>query len=143
MKFNGTKTKEVLFSCKREKPVHPVLKLGEDVISPQSEHKHLGLILDSKLNINSHIREAILKAQRGIALFKYLLKFVSREVLDQTYKPYVRFHLDYGDIVYHKHEPEMHLSCTEQLEQVRYNAALVVTVAWQGSIRQRLLDELG
>ena len=55
MKFNATKTEEVLFSCKREKPVHPVLKLGEAVISPKSEHKHLGLILDSKLNFKSHI----------------------------------------------------------------------------------------
>ena len=143
MKFNATRTEEVLFSCKREQSVHPVLKLGEDVISPKSEHKHLGLILDSKVNFKSHIREAISKAQRGIALLKHLSKFVSREVLDQTYKLYVRPHLDYGDIVYHKHDPEMHLSFTEQLEQVQYNAAIVVTGAWKGTSRQRLLDELG
>ena len=101
------------------------------------------MILDSKLNFKSHIREAILKAQRGIALLKHLSKFVSREVLDQTYKLYVRPHLDYGDIVYHKHDQEMHLSFTQQLEQVQYNAALVVTGAWTGTSRQRLLDELG
>ena len=103
----------------------------------------MGLILDSKLNFKSHIREAILKAQRGIALLKYLFKFVFREVLDQTYKLYVRPHLAYEDIVYHKHDPEMHLSFTEQLEQVQYNAALVVTRTWKGTSRQRLIDELG
>ena len=94
--------------------MHTVFML-EDVISPKSEHKHLGLILDSQLNFSSHIRGAILNAQRGIALLKYLSKFVSREVPDQTYKLYVRPYLDYGDIVYHKHDPEMHLSFTEQL----------------------------
>ena len=64
--------------------MHPALKLGEDAISPESECKHLGLILDSKLIFQSHIREAILKRKRGIALLKYLSKFVSREVLHQT-----------------------------------------------------------
>ena len=82
-------TEEVLFSCKREKPKHPALKLREDIVSPKSEHKHLGLTLDSKLKFKIHIREAILKAQRGIAMLKVLLKYVSRKVLDQNYKLYI------------------------------------------------------
>ena len=113
MKFNATKTEELLFSWKREKLVHPAFKQGEDIISLKSEHKHLGLILDLKLNFKSHIREAVLKTQRGIALLKYLSKYVSREILDQAYKLNVRPNLDYGDILYHKHDPEMHLSFTE------------------------------
>ena len=104
MKFNADKTEEVVFSCKREKSIHPILKLGDEIISKKSEHKHLGLILDSKLNFKSHIREAIVKARRGIGLLKYLSKYVSREVLGQIYKLYVRPHLDYGDIIYHKHD---------------------------------------
>ena len=83
-----------------------------------------------------------MKAQRGIALLKHLSKFESREVLDQTYKLYVRPHLDYGDIVYHTHDPEMHLGFTEQLEQVHYSYRCVEG-AWKGTNRQRLLDELG
>ena len=55
MKFNADKTEEVVFSCKREKSIHPILKLGDEIISTKSEHKHLGLILDSKLNCKSHI----------------------------------------------------------------------------------------
>ena len=31
---------------------------------------------------------------------------MSRDVLDQIYKLYVRPHLDYGDIIYHRHDPE-------------------------------------
>ena len=88
MKFNADKTEEVVFSCKREKSIHPILKLGDETISTNSEHKHLGVILDSKLNFKSHVREAILKARRGIGLLKHLSKYVLREVLDQIYKLY-------------------------------------------------------
>ena len=69
MQFNADKTEEVIFSCKRNKPSHPGLKLGEEVFASKLEHKHLGFILDSKLNFKSHIREAIWKAPRGIGLF--------------------------------------------------------------------------
>ena len=79
MKFNADKTEEVIFSCKREKSIHPILKLGDKIISKKSEHKHLRLILDSKLNFKSHIREAIVKARRGIGFLKHLSKYVSRD----------------------------------------------------------------
>ena len=51
MKFNAYKPEKVIFSCKIEKPIHPVLKLGDDTLSSKSEHKYLGVILDSKLNL--------------------------------------------------------------------------------------------
>ena len=59
------------------------------------------------------------------------------------YKLYVRPHLDYGDIVYHRHDPEMLLSFTRKLEQTQYLAALAVTSAWRGTNRQSLYEELG
>ena len=86
MQFNANKTEEVIFSCKRQKPNHPNLRLGNDAIASKNEHKHLGLILDSKLDFQSHIREAILKARRGIGMIKCLSKYVCREVLEQIYK---------------------------------------------------------
>ena len=143
MQFNANKTEEVIFSCKRQKPNHPNLRLGNDAIASKNEHKHLGLILDSKLDFQSHIREAILKARRGIGMIKCLSKYVCREALEQIYKLYVRPHLDYGDIIYHKHDPEMHLHFTQKLEQTQYSAALAVTGAWRGTSRQKLYNELG
>ena len=53
------------------------------------------MILDSKLNFHSHIREAIIKARKGMGIIRFLYKYVSRDVLDQIYKLYVRSHLDY------------------------------------------------
>ena len=143
MLFNADKTEEVIFSWKRTKPHHPILKLGNEEVKTSLEHKHLGVILDHKLDFQSHIREVILKARRGIGLIKYLSKYVSRGVLDQVYKLYIRPHLDYGDIIYHRFAPEMHLEITKKLEQVEYSAALAVTGTWRGTSRQNLYEELG
>ena len=143
MKFNADKTEEVLFSCKRNKPAHPTLRLGSSDIIAKIEHKHLGMILDSKLDFQSHVNEAIVKARRGIGMIKYLSRYVSREVLDMIYKLHVRPHLDYGDIIYHKFDPDMRLAFTQKLERTQYLAALAVTGTWRGTNRQRLFNELG
>ena len=141
MQFNCNITEEVIFSVKRSKAEHP--NLGINDVTRNDEHKHLGLILDSKLNFKSHIRQAILKARWGIGMIIYLSKYVSRDVLDQIYKLYVRPHLEYGDIIYHRHDPEMLQNFTIRLEQTQYSAALAVTGAWRGTNRQKLYKELG
>ena len=109
------------------------MSFGDDDVVRKSEQKHLGMILDSKLDFQSHIKEAIQKARRRIGMIRYLFKYVSRDVLDQIYKLYVRPHLDYGDIIYHKYDPQMHLNFTQRLERTQYSAALAVTGAWRGT----------
>ena len=143
MHFNADKTEEVIFSTKRSKPLHDPLTLGTEEIERKTEHKHIGMVLDSRLSFRGHIREAILKARRGIGIIRYISKYVSRNVLGQVYKLYVRPHLDYGDITYHRYDPDMRLSVTKRLEQTQYHAALAVTGAWRGTNRQKLYDELG
>ena len=59
MQFNADKTEEVIFSCKRNRPIQPGLKLGDEVIGSKLEHKLFGVLLDPKLNFKSHIREAM------------------------------------------------------------------------------------
>ena len=79
MQFNTDKTEEVIFSTKRIKPDHPPLKLGDDVISQTLKNKHL-MVLVSKLDFKSHLREAIVQARRGIGMMKHLSRYVSRNV---------------------------------------------------------------
>ena len=86
---------------------------NKQAVVVKTEHKHLGMILDSKLSFQSHVREAIIKARKGIGIIRFLSKYVSRDVLDQIYKLYVRPHLDYGDIIYHRHDPEFKLEFTK------------------------------
>ena len=68
--------------------------------------KHLGLYLDSALNFSKHVKEAVLVALKGISL-KYLSKYVDKNVLNLYYKLYVRPHLDYGDVIYHKQRADL------------------------------------
>ena len=84
------------------------------------------MILDSKLDFSAHVKETIVKARRGIGMIRYMAKYVSRNVRDQTYKLYVRPHLDYGNIIYRKHDPEFTHDMTKRLERIQYSAALVV-----------------
>ena len=62
-------------------------------------------------------------------MITYLSKYVCEEVLEQIYELYVRPHLDYGDIIYHKYDPEMHLHFAQKLGQIQYSAAKAVTGA--------------
>ena len=78
------------------------------------------------------MREKIISARRGIGVIHYLPKYASINVLDQVYKLYVRPHLDYGDIIYHKHDPK--------LESTQYSATFVVSRAWHRTSRQKLYD---
>ena len=143
MEFNADKTEEVIFSAKKQQPFHPSIEPGNQIITRKNEHKHLGVILDSKLNFQSQVREAVIKARRGISLIKYLSKYFSRDVLDEVYKLYVRPHLDYGDIIYHKFDPDMRSTVTKSIEQAQYTAALANTGAWKGTSRQKIYEELG
>ena len=109
----------------------------------KDEQKHLGMILNSALNFHSHVKEKIVSACRGIRVIRYLSKYLSCDVLDQMYKLYVRPHLDYGDIIYHKVDPELSLDFTKKLEATQYSAALAVSSAWPGTSKCKLYEELG
>ena len=119
MQFNPDKDKQaiqVIFSQKKDTPVHPPLFFNGSEVVIKAERKHLGMKLDSKLTILSHIKDAIAKARRGVGIIRFLSKYVSRDVLDQIYKLYVRPNLDYGDIIYHRYDPEFKLDFTKWLE---------------------------
>ena len=111
-------TEEVMFSHMKFKLTHPPLCLGPEVIATTPEHKHLGVTLHSKLIFESHIREAIIKARGGIGLIESLSKNVSRHVLDQIYKIYVRPHLAYGDRIYYRYDPDRQTTFIHKLKQI-------------------------
>ena len=81
MQFNPDKNKQaiqVIFSQKKDAVIHPTVLFNGSEVAVKTEHKHLGMILDSKLNFHSHIREAIIKART----IRFLSKYVSRDVLN-------------------------------------------------------------
>ena len=76
-------------------------------------------------------------------MIHYMAKYVSKDVRDQIYKLYVRPHLDYSNIIYHKHDPEFAHDMTERLERIQYSASPAVSGAWRGTNIDRLYEELG
>ena len=132
--------KEVCFSHKRDKVVYPPLHFNNNVIHSANSQKHLGLVLDSKLDFNEHVNNKINKCNKSIGIMKKLSLTLSRNSLLTIYKTFVRPILDYADIIYDKPLTE---SFKDKLEMVQYNAALVITGAFKGTSRDRIYRELG
>ena len=66
--------------------------------------------MNEKLSFSKHIA----KAMNGISLLKFQSKYVSKDILNMSYKMYVRPHLDYGDVIYHNQSANL----MDLLEQV-------------------------
>ena len=159
MSFNPDPTKpaeEILFSHKNSSAHHPPLFFNGIEVKRVSEHKHLGLILDPKLNFSAHIKEKSAIANKGIGIMKHLRSYLPTQALSSIFKARVRSHLDYCDFIYHI--PELHSRENksgnvstdvklnyqmEKLESLQYQAGLAVTGAWKGSNRDKIYEELG
>ena len=123
-------------------------------IKPVSDHKHLGLILDSKLTFIKHIDEKISIAKRGGGgggVIRRMYHYLPWKSMIQIYKSFIRPHLDYCDIIYHKPLHDIFSSeyysekassdplhnneqFTNKIEAVQYNSALAIA----GCIRLQL-----
>ena len=93
MSFNPDPSKQavqVSFSLKLTPHVHPKIYFINNEVTITCEHKHLGLILHSKLSFESHINEKIKIARNGIGIIKYLSNYLPIGTLDQIYKMYIR-----------------------------------------------------
>jgi hypothetical protein len=142
MKFNPDITKqaiEVIFSSKYKKEIHPPLSFNGIPVARESSTKHLGVVLDERLSFKEHVKEAIDKAKKGLALMRFLSKYVSSSVLEKTYIMYVRTHFDYGDVIYH----DQNKNIMNLLESIQYQAGLIVTNCWKGTNKVKLYNELG
>ena len=146
MSFNPDPQKqavELIFSTKRIEMNHPEIHFNNIPVMKVDEHKHLGIILDSKLSFSAHIKAAITKTRKGVGLLKYLSKYLPRHTLNELFKLYVRPHLEYGDAIYHIPAKVCEFSgntilsnLIEKLESVQYSAALAVTGTWGGGGHQ-------
>ena len=153
MSFNPDPQKqavELIFSTKRIEMNHPEIRFNNIPVMKVDEHKHLGIVLDSKLSFSAHIKAAISKTRKGGGLLKYLSKYLPRHTLNELFKLYVRPYLEYGDVIYHIPARVCEFSgntilsnLMEKLESVQYSAALAVTGTWRRTSREKLYAELG
>ena len=165
MEFNPDPNKqanELLFSVKRKSPDHPPLYFNGNKIVKVDKHKHLGVILDSKLTFETHINEKINKTKKVIGAIKYLSKYLPLKTLILLYKSLVRPLFDYCDIIFHippsnngifgrqneqdnenDNENKSLHKLMKTVESVQYQAALAMTGTWQSTSKEKLYKELG
>ena len=73
---------EVHFSNKRDKENYPPLHFNSTDVQIADRQKHLGLILDSKLNFNEHIERKFTKCNKIKGLMKKLSLTLSRKFIN-------------------------------------------------------------
>ena len=143
MSFNPDPSKQalkVIFSRKHQKINHPSIYFNNNPIETVSSQKHLGMILDTKLNFQEHINYILTKVSKTIGLLGKLQNILPRESLLTIFKSFVRPHLDYGDVIY---DQSYNNTFYQKMESIQYNAALAIAGAIRVSSRENLYQELG
>ena len=105
MSFNPDPNKqaqEVIFSRKLIKTNHPSLNFNNTVVIQSTSHKRLGMILDTKLDFQEHLKGKLSKIGNTTGLLRKLQKILTRTPLLTIYKSFIRPHLDYGDTKHDK-----------------------------------------
>ena len=77
---------ELVFSKKEVKTNHPVILSNSSSVSTVDEHKHLGIILDSKVSFSPRIQVGINKARKVIGMLRFISKYLLRHTLNDLYK---------------------------------------------------------
>ena len=131
---------EILFSKKHEKDNYPPLNFNGDKVQTAISQKHLGLVIDSKLDFNEHICNKINQCNKIIGIMKKSSLFLSRKTLLTIYKSFVRPNLDNTDTIYDKSFNEFFKT---KIETIQYRAALVITAAIKNTSLDRLYQEVG
>ena len=129
MRFNPDRKKqaeEVIFSRKNNKVGHLPLYFSDNLVKSSSTHKHLGMILDTKLDFSLHLKNVQNKVNKTIGLLRKLQDTLPRTSLITIFKSFIRPHLDYGDIIYDR---AYNTSFHQNIESIQYNAALAITGA--------------
>ena len=104
------------------------------------KQKHLGMLLDFRLDFQEHWKYLLKKVNKRVALLRKFQNILSRLALLTIYKCFVRTHLDYDDIIYDQAFKDFFHQKNESLQ---YNAALAITVAIRGTSREKIHQELG
>ena len=115
VKFNPSKSKSLLISRKRVKPVHPDRSMSDVVIPSVQSHKHLGIHLSCDGNWDQQVQR--------IGVLRRLRFQLDRLSLQTIYFSFIRPILEYGDIIW----DNIHEYQKEELDKIQNEAARIVT----------------
>ena len=91
----------MIFSRKINKIDHLLLYFNKNIVKSSSTQKHLGMILDTKLDFSLHLKNIQNKVNKTIGFLCKLQDTVPRTLLITIFSNhFIRPHLDYGGIIY-------------------------------------------
>ena len=148
MQFNPDLNKqanEVIYCRKSKVHSYPPLTFNNNDVKKCLHQKHLGIILDSKLDFNIHVDNKIKKCHKILGIIKTLSVGVPRKALLTIYKSFITptsdiWHLDYGYIL---HDKSKNQNLQNKLEKVQYKTCIAITGPIQGTSRQKIYSKLG
>ena len=141
--FNPDRNKqaqEAIFSRKLQKSTHPTLSFNNNTVTQSVTQKHLGILLDTKLDFQGPLKSTFNMVNKTIGLLRKLYNTLPRLPLFTIYKSFIRPHLDYGDVIY---DQTYNISFHQKLESIQYNSALAITSAIRGTSTEKIYNELG
>ena len=97
MRFNPDPKKqaqEMIFSRKSNKTNHPPFYFNKNLVKSSLTHKHVGMILDTRLNFSFHLKNVQNKVNKTIGLLRKLQDTLPRTLLITIFKSFIRPHLD-------------------------------------------------
>ena len=122
--FNPAKSVHMRF-CKAEPPSSSPDHFMDGVLVPQScAHRHLGVMLDSRLSYSAHIEGVTSRFRQRVVLLSYMAKYLSPDIVDKLYKGYVRPVVEYSSPLWHS-RLTAHQSLTLERLQVRVGRQLL------------------
>ena len=110
-----------MFSRKNTKTSYQLLLINNNPVQESSSEKHLGMILDGKLNFKKHVGTISTKVSNTLSLLIKLQKILLRQSLLIICKAFIRPHFHYGDVII---DQSYNASFHQKLESFQYSAAL-------------------
>ena len=138
IKFNPQKTTLMTMSTRRVTRLDDIpVTLDGTVLENVSSHRHLGIVINSKLSWTSHIDYILQGVSKLNDIFICLKRKLHRSTLNRIYLAFVRPKLEYACIIWD--------SCTEydkkRLEDMQLKFARSVTGAKRGTSHQFIYNE--
>ena len=91
--MNPVKSRNVVFSLKRNKQVHPPLFFNYNMVKDVESHTHLGLILQSSMSWRNHLVQVYEKASKRLNMLKFVTYKLDRSTLTSWYIWYILIYI--------------------------------------------------
>jgi hypothetical protein len=125
LKLNENKTEALIVyaSSTRLKPMKIPLRVGEETVPLASTARNLGVILDSHLSLDDHVRSICKRAFFHLHRISRIRKYLTHSAVRQLVHAFVTSQLDYGNSLL-AGLPEFRL---DRLQRVQNAAARMIT----------------